>query len=501
MNAGKLCGIAIIIVVVCPIIIGTFWPTETETVDIWETEPALDITGDLANKDVYVYDTYTGPLNNLSIADPARDLIVFPTPRNTTATPNSYPVSAIDETVTAQSVTISHMQQYGKSRYGIGDYNGFTITGDSGTYTFADYWPSTNTLILYNQGPTPEKTITPRLTDAITGNLTIAAYGSPTAYMDTTAGLVGSSSPFVWVNGMKNDSVTFWINMTRTPFSNTVTIDNVSLTWNAGMLTVSDGQRTEDLGSAYDFVSVTISRETATVSGLIGVDSFADNGYTIGNTIELASASAVDYVVLRGTYMSWWAKSSVSAIGSTKGIQDSSFTPESYYGAHSWQAQIVNPSRFGTGISIKSADNSIDMTWLIEDGNIPVTNSQTGEQFSQEVRGLRILSLILDGQQKIYVGGVEIASTGTPQNFTITLDGEWYTSAVVSKVVQGQKTNYVWKPGSFGFDTTEFCMVGIMACAAMSIAGSLWGRTSGSSVLALHITMIVCGVAYLCMIM
>lgn len=498
MSTGKTVGLAIIIVVICPIVLGMVWPTDTEQVDSWKTEPGIDITGDLANRTIAVYDTYTGPMNNLSIYRQTTDALQFPDPIGTTDTPNSYPVSAIESTATASSVTISDLTGTGKARYGIGSSAGFTVTGDSTLYSYGDYWPATNVLVLYDENTVPVRTVTPKLTDTITGSLTVITFEAPTEWMDLKEGLAGGTSQWVWVNGLKNRAVDMWVRMTNTPFANTIHVDSLALTRANGVITISDGTTTAELGSTYSFVRIHLEDAAATVTGLIGVDGFQDTSYTEGNSLEFSRTGPLEYVLMQGSYMQWWVKSTVSAIGSTSGIKDSSFSPEAYYGTHSWQAQIINPSTFGSSIVIAIGTDALTLD--VDDArNVTITNTATGESFTEPVRGLKILSLVIDGKQQIYVNGIQALTSETPQASNIGLGGEWYTSVVVSKVTQTTETHYLWGVGTFGFDQASFCMVGLMACVCVAIAGSVWGRTTGESVLALHITMILCGAAYICM--
>lgn len=500
MNTGKLVGLAIIVVVIAPVLVGFVWPTGTEDIDSWEAEPAMDITGDLSNRSISVYDTYTGPLNNLTIYKQSQDALVFPSPRSETDNPNSYPVSDIEGSAQAQSLTISDMLGTGKARYGIGSTTGFTITGDATVYTYGDFWPATNVLVLYDEDTNPVKTLTPAHSDVITGDIAIITFGEPRAYVDLNDGLGGSLSWWAWLNGLHNKSVDIWIQMTHTGFPNTIYVDSLEITWNNG-LTVTDGTETKQLGKVYEFIDVKLEEGKATVTGLIGVNSFTDSTYSEGNSLEFSRSGTLDAIAMRGTYMGWWVKSTTSAIASTTGISDSSFVPEDYYASHSWQVQVINPSTFGSSIVIATDDETQILTYSISEGRtIHITNLVTGEASDVPVRGLRILSLVLDGKQEIFIDGMQVMSIATPQNITVTLEGDWYTSVILSKVTQSTTTSYTWNIGNFGLDQAGFCFVGLLSCVAVAIAGSLWGRTSGESTLALHITMILCGIAYLVML-
>lgn len=492
MSIGRLCGLAVIAVVIVPIILGMVWPTGTEEVDTWEVEPGIDITGDLSNRAVPIWDAYRGPLNNLSVWYPGTDLLTFPTPSEQTDVPGAYPVASVDSTTSAASVGISEMLGHSYSRVSIGTLAAMTITGDATEYHYADYWPGTNTLVFYGDSMEPAKTLTPDYSDVITaasGTLEITRFGAPTAYMDASKGLASAPAAWMWMNGMSNQSVDIWVRMLHTSVARFY-VDLIQITWDGTSISVTDGTTSATLGSVYDYVSIRLNADgTAAVSGLIGVDSFLDRSYTVGNAIELRSSGHLDNIPMLGTYADWWVSSTVSAVGSTAGIKDSSFSPEAYFGVRSWQATIVNPSTSGNSLTIGQT------VYPVSGGSITVTSLADGETTEQAVRGMRILSLIEDGQQAIYINGIP-AIRANPSNVAITLDGEWLASVVIAKVTQSTATRMTWDIGSFGFDQTAFCMCGILACAGVAVAGGLWGRASGSTVLPLYVTLIICGIAY-----
>lgn len=502
MGVGKLCGMAVIVVLVIPILIGMVWPDGTEEVDIWEVNPGMDITGDLSNRPIPIWDTYTGPLNNLSFYDYNSNKIIFPAARDTTDVPNAYPVSSIESSSFETSVTIEDLATSGKARFILtAPGNGLTITDDSGAYHFGDYWPATNTLILYQNTATetvPVKTMTPKMTDVISGSLTINTYAAPTEYVNAAEGLISPATPGFWINGMQNSYVDIWVRMLHTP-SARFYVDLLQITWDANDgISITDDSTTAVLGSVYEYISIRLySDGKATVTGLIGVDNFLDRSYTEGNSIEFLSSGHLDSIPMLGTYSDWWVFSTISTIGSTTGINNSDFSPEAYYGTHSWQVQLINPSTFGTDLQIAIGGSSVD--YPITSGSIEITNVDTLETSKANIRDMRILSLVSNGTQTIYINGIPVMEE-TAAAATITLGGNWLVSVVVSKVIQSTSTQYTWDIGSFGLDQTSFCVIGMLSCVAVMIIGSLWGRRNGESVLTLSVTMIICGIAFYCLI-
>lgn len=501
MSVGKLCGMAVIIVIIAPVILGMVWPTGTETKDVYEIEPAMDLTDGLESRDIPVFDTYKGPLNNLSEFSLRQgDLFLgYPVPWSTTQTPNNYPYVAPSPTGSEESITILDMAQSGKTRWTL--TGPMEYSGDGEIYEYADYWPATNALMLYSTQD-PPKRITPQSTDTLTAtglDIQPMSYGTPAAWIQTAAGLrPHTANPAIWTNGLDNRSVTMWVSLKTAPVGPWIEVEGVRLSIDtAGLVTVTSGQESEFIGSAYKFFELQITPGSITVTGLIGVEDFNDMTYNRGNSVTMAYEAdypdGVPYILIQGTdYAAWWVKSTESAIGTAKGIRDANIVPDAYWPSHAWQLQLINPSTFGTDLKIGA------LTLPVSSGSVTVTSLDDGETSSQPIRGMRILSLVLEGQQQIYVNGIRVIEQ-SPGAVTVSLDGDWYVSVVLSKVTQETVDTYTWNIGSFGFDQAAFCLVGLMSCVAVAIGGTIWGRRSGERVLALQITMVLAGAAFLVM--
>lgn len=494
MSVGKLCGMAVIVVVIAPLLLGMVWPTGTETVDVWDVEPAMDLTTELDNREIRVFDTYTGPLNNLTLIGTGG--IGYPTPADTTETPNPYPYVTAESTATETSVTIGDLATSGRSRIVI-DGTSIEYSGSSGEWSHADYIPSLNVLTLYSS--TDSARFTPTQSEELStsfGSMTVTSYGTATEWMDPDGGLIVPAADRTWTNGMTNRSMTMWLRFLRAPMATSVTIDGALVLDRStdGTITATLGGDARTIGSVYSFVEVTLDQAGVTVTGLLGVDGFSDATWSRGNSVSfgLPDPGTFNGVGLHGSYVRYWVKSTVSDIGSTRGMSDVSIIPDSYYPSHAWQLQLINPSAFGTSLGIGS------LVLPVSSGSVTVTSLDDGERSDQPIRGMRILSLVLDGQQQIYVNGVRVMEQ-SPAAVTVSLNGDWYMSVVLSKVTQGTEENYTWSIGSFGFDQAAFCLVGLMSCVAVAIGGTVWGRRSGERVLALQLTMALAGAAYLVM--
>ena len=495
---------AVIIVAIIPIILGMVWPDGTETVDVWNVEPGIDVTGDLSNRDLQIWETYAGPINNMTVINPNSQYgeLTFPIPVAQTDIPNAYPVTLLESVETESSILIGDIGTTDKARYGIWANAGFSVTGESATYKYADYWPGTNTMFLYDMALNPVKAITPQYTDQITGSLSVATFRAPFAYVDIAKGSEAYGQ-WYWIGGMENKSVDIWVKINKAYNGSYFEADDIRVLWNGSNVAVSDYSDPDNvvttaLGSIYEYVSIRLSAGTAEIVGLIGVESFVDNDYTEGNRISLNYGGPLNNIPMHGAYSSWWVKSTVSAVGTTKGINNSSLKPSDYFGVNAWQVQIINPSVFGD--SLVFAKGSTVNTYPIESGAITVTNLVNGETSSQPVRGMRVLSLIEGGAQNVYINGIKAIQYPASGGVTVTFSGPWMASIVTAKVVQSQQERYTWDTASFGFDQTSFCTVGMLSCAMVAIIGSFWGKRTGESIAALYLVMGVCAAAYIIMI-
>lgn len=492
MNASRTCACALLVVAIVPVILGFCWPTGTVTEDIWEVEQGIDITDSLNNRQIDVWDYYRGPLNNLSRFHAGPDNLTFPVATRTD-TPNNYPIAPMESYQYVDSVDFNTLSMSGKARYVM--FGNLSLTGDQTIYDWADYWPNTNTLILtktFAIGSDSVKTVSPKAGDQITGShIYLVTFGAPTGYIDLKKGLTGNSDTMGWTNELRNRSVEMWVQLSN---SESVTIDGLRIERGAsGLISATYGGVTKTLGSAYPFISVIFDMEKIEVRGLIGVEDFTTSTYTIGNvvTFEAPRDSEIMSLTMVGYSYHYWIKQTVTAISSTKGISDSGVVPDSYYPTHSWQLEIVNPATFGRSLSIGP------LTYPITDGSITVTNIDTGESSTIPVRGLRILSLVLNGQQEISVGGVTVLRQSA-QSTMIVMNGEWYASVVLSKVDQSTSDRFVWTSGFFNFSKSAYCVTGLLACAGVAVLGSLWNRNKESTI-PLYIVMAAAGAVYFIM--
>lgn len=498
MNVGKLCGLAVIIVVIAPMLVGMVWPTDTEDKDVWTVESGTDLTPSLETRDIPVFDYYNGPMNNLTVIKTETvngvqvPVIQLATPADPTSTENSYPVGTPSDTTGSSPITLASLRAIDTPRV---DITGIaTVSGFTGQYDFIQFYPKTNTLVLLGSDietvSVGDATITPD------SSVLVRTY-TITGYMNNLEGLgaqgLGSGS-WYWTNGFENRSVEMWATFT-TPLPSYIEVGGLRLSESNGTVTAAYGGVTETIGSAYDYFRMRWdSSGEVTVSGLIGVVNFGDSTYEVGNTVTFAGTTGEQTnFQMKGSYCKWWVMSTESAIATAKGIENGSIVPDSYFPTHQWQIDLANPSTFGSSIGIGGLDFAVS-----DSRTITVTSIEDGETTEIPVRDMKILSLILDGQQTVYINGIPIIEQ-TPASMTIDLDGRWWLSVVMHRVTQDVKTEYVWEPGSFGLDQTGFCLVGLLSCIGIMIAGGLWGRKSGEKIIPLYITMAIAAAAFLMM--
>lgn len=512
MTPSKACGLAVIGVVIIPILLGVAWPTGTETVDVWEVGRGLDLSQDIATDDVPVWTEYDGPINMANALIYSGDSMTqIPIrPVATTSQQGTYPNVVLSSTTqTGSTVALSDFWTAQDPHNRIILKGGFSIIGGDGTiYNFGCYWPALDVLTLY-------KGAGDIIATNITGNhmskahdLTLTPVGNPieissydiSGYTDITEGYKGfavNNHVFRWGNGYHNSLVEIWFKIPESA-TGTAGAGNIDITYSNGsiLITNTDTDESKPLGTteAYPYVAIVFDSGKVSVSGLIDVENFADTEYAYGHTLEWDSAIHDTVLMEADSTIVWMVKRTVSDIGTAKGILDAVFKPETYYPTHSWQVSLTSPAAFGTAIKIGS------MTYPISaDGQIEITNISTSEQTAVPIRGMKILSLVLDGNQEIRIEGIPVIST-TPQDTRIELQGGWWVSVILSQVTQTQATNYVWDVGSFGFDKTAFCGVGLCSCVAVAIVGGLYGRGRQSNYLPLLITMGICAAAYLVML-
>ena len=186
------------------------------------------------------------------------------------------------------------------------------------------------------------------------------------------------------------------------------------------------------------------------------------------------------------TAIMYWASATYHA-GSYSVIVDNSIKLTDYFPGITSSAELRSVSQYGTAIDLPNNANL-----LVTDGKITITDTD-GNTHEVPVRNLILLAVWNGADYDCYVDDIAIGTSAAP---AIGLDGAWLLTAYVFKTTAYTYTTQDWVAGSFNLDEAGFCVVGLIFAFVAFIAAGLWGRKSGSKVLALMIIAAICGFVY-----
>ena len=192
------------------------------------------------------------------------------------------------------------------------------------------------------------------------------------------------------------------------------------------------------------------------------------------------------YATTSQAVIAYWASAQYLA-GSYSIIADNTLTLTDYFPDVTSSAELRSISQYGTAVDLP---NNANLT--VTDGKITVTDID-GEQHTIPVRNLILLAVKNGATYDCYVDDIPIGTSAAP---AIGLDGAWLLTAYVFKTSSYTYTTQDWVAGSFNLDEAGFCVVGLCCAFAAFIVAGLWGRKSGSKVLALMIIAAICGFVY-----
>lgn len=506
MNVGKLCGFAVILVIVIPLLVGIAWPNDQHTEEVYEYGDVMDITQQIATSTIPLRDVYNGPLNNnvwLNYNNTTGEAatVYWPIPNVTTSSATVYPYSA-EPSASQSMASVSPNDWYNDPDTVRVDITGdFTVSGRTGTYTAGMYYPGTDVLLAMAMDMYGSVSISQAHNVMLSGDMTVKVRAMPSTFADPAYGWTEPSGANVWTNGFNNSEVEFWLLF---PETGNVHADfdfmRVSQTESTGNITVSNllnpTQDPQTIGNAYEWVSVRLNYRTneITVSGLIGASYHTDTSYHYGNSVTMAMALQTGPRMITfadiGSTIQYSVKSTVSEISSTKGILDATIDPRGYLDAYDWVFRIYNPAQFGDAITIGGT------TYSVATGSISFTSG--GETQSIAVRDLVIMHLQYGDTAGVYFSGKKVDGL-TSSDDTITMFGPWWASVRLAPVNTVEKEKYDWELSAFSLETPTFCFVGLISCVGVAVAAGLWGKRTGSKLLPLYITLACCAGGYIAM--
>lgn len=186
------------------------------------------------------------------------------------------------------------------------------------------------------------------------------------------------------------------------------------------------------------------------------------------------------------TVIAYGAAATYSA-GSYSVIVDNTVKLTDYFPGVTSSAELRSISQYGTAVDLPGMANL-----PVTDGKITITDTGR-EQHTVPVRNLTLLAVWNGADYDCYVGEIPIGTSAAP---AIGLDGAWLLTAYVFKTTAYTYTTQDWVAGSFNLDESGFCVVGLICAFAAFVVAGLWGRKSGSKVLALMIIAAICGFVY-----
>lgn len=517
MSQLRIAAMALLVVVVAPLVLGWVWPSGTETVDTWTADKGIDITPSIANSEIPITDSYSGPMNHYWLYGGDGYSAYSPVAYGSAVSPIpglSYTTASESVTTSGQTINFRAFEGYRIDYSTVVPNIDVEMTdGESYSCITAAYMPDSNTVYImggghYGEAVKADEIRRISVQGASSANpvlLKTKTYTQTGEYVDMSKGFVLDNDldpdGLEWFNGMRNHVIEIWVKSESIAAASTIQGGGASVALQlSGGRIMADG-RMLGSASAYPFISIVLDSDagSAEVRGLIGAESFTDPSWSVGNVIATSGpTSPITSLSLAGEF-EYEIKRTYSEIGTGRGIVDASIVPYSYYPKNAWQVSFGSLARFGESITVGS------ITYPVTAGQISFTDL-SGEDRTVSIRGMAILSLVFgDGPhdeeyQHIYINGFEVWSGAQNSNYAVTLNGDWYVPITVSDVTQGEQTSYVWKLGSFSLDKTGYCMAGIMSCVLVMIGAGLWGRASGTKMLLVMTTMIICAAAYYCLI-
>lgn len=498
MTPSKMCGLAVIIVVIAPLLVGLVWPTDESTETEYIASNEISLNGSIGNRDIPIMDSYTGPQNALYILD--NHFLTAPAFAEYGASQSTYQKLGSPETIAAGTVDWLAMNDYAVVIFGVLDID--NVRSLSGIY-----YPANKMLLHQNMiSGTFEKILVDAETEVI-AQQGYQAYpaADPAEYGLASEGLAGRSGGFQWINGFRNDEVEIWFSTeTDDTFAISQTgADNitrgVSITIEDGTITAYDGpslyENSAEIGSTavYDYVSVRVdaANDQIKIYGILNAAKINSSTFSYGNGIDWDMD--FDKVTILDMEMPgrWWVTRTISDIGTAKGILDAEITPNDYYPGSMWQLRLVNPAQYGDQIRFGSVacavNNAGQFTFDDTDGN----------EHTEQIRGLIVSSIVADSTQTVSINGYPIYSGEVDADYTIYLDGPWWLSVGLAKITTEDYRVFSW--GGFGLDLSQYCVIGGLCCGAVFVGGLLWGRRNGGNVFPLLITMGCCAAVFYCL--
>lgn len=539
MNNGKLCGLVVLLCVICPILVGYVWPVGTTDEKGWEAGDPINISSDVINSDITVFAPYNDPFNNnMNVFD----TVMFANdPVTTTSTPGpawnvSYS-SAYYQSVTTDSdgfyeiSDISTWQNWAslgakavilaKSA----DWDEIDIDDNGSVADLIVFYPETQRMffrvigghefIAFNDSWKLTFSSPNMGVQTLTIPYIVYTMGS---YVDLNDGFIFPFSAD-WFNGYENKAANIILSTTDPTSTVDLTFIDVNIynrhdikasvrvSYGDISLNVYDNSTliySEVLGdnSVYDKVLLTIDYDSKTVSlsGLRGMSSYIGDysaairstiTCNLDNSILFRSINLLNY---NQDAVVWYVADTVSGVSSTPGSQDYYLNMRDYDPTGALQINLrsvqIHSDRFDIVVNSTTYNGTIE-------GNM-LTIETDGEDLKVPINNL-LIGLI---DNKVYLNGYLIADPGSfISSAQLRFYDDWLMSVYLYHMEEIDITGYTWMPGSFGLDIMGFCSVGLITSFGSALGLGLYGRRSGVRLGLVVMTALFCAAAYLIFMM
>lgn len=541
MNDGKLCGLVVLLCVICPILVGYAWPVSTTTETAYETGDPINITNDLINSDISVFTAYNDPYNNnMNVFD---DNSRFANRSNhLTNSPGPVPNLNVPylgfESITTDSLgfytipDISTFKNWTSANakavifYLISGWDEIDINDGGSVADMVLFYPETQMMYFRELGGHQFKEfndswqIIYSASSSGVQSLDIPYYiYSAYDYVDVSAGFQVPSNGD-WLNGYQNKAaniifstddnnsrvdLTFIDSDTLHPptydIKASIRVSSGSISMNVyenNILIYSDVLGTN---SVYEKVLLNYDydKKAISLSGLKGLTSYI--GDYQGAVRETITCNLDNPIIFNSfniqevtSDVNWYVADTVSGVSSMPGSHDFYLKLRDYSATGSIQVNLRSVQIHSDNIAL--VVNSTTYLGTIE-GNTLTINSDSG-YLTFPVNNL-LVGLI---DNKIYFNGILVSDPGSfISTATIRFYGDWLLSVYLYHMEPINVEGYAWLPGGFGLDITGFCSVGLITSFGSALGLGLYGRRSGMRIGLVTLTALFCAAAYLIFMM
>lgn len=531
MNDGKLCGLVVLICVICPILVGYAWPVGTMDGIAYETGDPSDITQDSYNAKLPVFVPYNDPYNNNQ--NVFYDYLFNNFPEVTTGnqgpvwttyspdlhydavrTDNSgfYEISDVGTWKNWQSGVVAVV-------FPLWDWNEIDMDDSGNVAELVVYYPQTDKMFFRHLNTAEFQPVESHrlwFSGSVNTNYNLyyLEYYNEGVYAELSYGMQVPEDESSWFNGYLNKGANIIFSTEldnqsiRVKVIDHLEVNDTSIyirTVNGRIMMhlVQNGTTyyNQDLGenSVYDKVLLTIDYDSGTIalSGLRGMTSYiGDYNAAIRQTITADWRNPVifrSFSIYSSSDTTWYVADTLAGIAETDGSKNYQIDLRQYAASGSCQLNIrgvlQHSDRITFIINGQSFNGSIDKGILTVTG----TNGTITEPINNLLVGLI--------GNAFYINGQVLTSEASITQARIFFVGDWKMSLYYYPVTETTVKEFSWLPGGFGLDAMGFCSVGLITSVGSALGLGLYGRRSGIRVGLVTLTAMFCAGAYLIFMM